>query len=67
MDKTVKVEGMHCKSCEVLLSDAINDVEGAGNAKADHKTGLISFSYENDSLLPKIFKAIETEGYKVKI
>lgn len=61
----LKVEGMHCKSCIMIIEDSLNDI-GAKNIKVSldekKKIGsvLCEFSDRN-----KIVKAIEAEGYKV--
>jgi len=65
MEKTIKVSGMHCRSCEILLEDSISDIKGAKVLSADHKKGEIKVTIENDSLLPEIKKVVEKEGYKV--
>lgn len=31
MEKTIKVSGMHCKSCEMLLTDSISEIKGVEN------------------------------------
>ena len=38
---TVKfsVNGMHCKSCEMLIKDEISDIPGVETVSVDHKTG----------------------------
>ena len=65
MEKTIKVSGMHCRSCEILLEDSISDIKGAKVLSADHKKGEIKVTIENDSLLSEIKKVVEKEGYKV--
>ncbi len=59
---------MHCRSCEVLLSDVLSDFEGVKVISADHRKGAIKISSEGDveGMLPKIRAAVEAEGYKVE-
>ena len=58
----LRVEGMHCKSCEMLISDELEE-NGATNIKIDHKTGKLSF----DGLSrEKGAEIVEKEGYKVR-
>ncbi len=65
MEKTLKVSGMHCKSCELLLADVLSEIKGISKISIDHKSGSVEFDYDNENVLPSVKKAIETEGYKV--
>jgi copper chaperone len=65
MEQTIKVEGMHCKSCELIITEAILEIEGVQRAEANSKNGLVQVSYKDGEMLEKIKKAIENEGYKV--
>lgn len=62
---TLKITGMHCKSCEMLITDALMDA-GAGSAKVDSKTGTAIIDFDEKKIsLEKIKIIIETEGYKI--
>ncbi len=63
-EKTIKVAGMHCLSCEVLISDVLLDIGGVQVVSADFKKGEIRVRAEQ-SKLAQINAAIEKEGYKV--
>ena len=65
MKKTIKVGGMHCKSCAMLLSEAAGEVAGVKDAKADYAKGIVEIEYEGEAALAGARKAIEKEGYKV--
>lgn len=65
MDKTIKVEGMHCKSCEMLLDDSISEIKGVRKVEADSKKGLVRVSLSDESALSRVREVIEKEGYKV--
>ncbi|MFH1056155.1 MAG: heavy-metal-associated domain-containing protein [Candidatus Altiarchaeota archaeon] len=62
----IKVEGMHCGSCEMLVKDELSEVEGVRKVEADHKKGLVTVKYEGKLDLHKVKKAIAGLGYKVK-
>ncbi len=66
MKKTLKIGGMHCHSCEVLLSEAISD-EGVKVLSANFGKGEIIVDLPDDSKMPLIKKAVEKEGYKLVI
>jgi copper chaperone CopZ len=61
------VKGMHCKSCGMLVADALEDL-GATNVKTQvdekKKVGKVSFEYSGDK--KKAVAVIEKEGYKVQ-
>ncbi|AJF59634.1 MAG: hypothetical protein QT03_C0001G0125 [archaeon GW2011_AR10] len=65
MEKTIRVSGMHCKSCEILLEDSISEIKGAKVLIADHKSGTIKVELEKESLTTDVKRAVEKEGYKV--
>ena len=65
MEKTLNVTGMHCKSCEMLLSDSILEIKGVQKVSADSKRGTVTLSYSGESILETVKKTIDKEGYKV--
>ena len=59
---TLNVDGMHCKSCEMLVGDELEE-NGATNVVVDHKKGIVKFdNMEKD----KAIEIIKKEGYKVR-
>jgi copper chaperone CopZ len=65
MEKILKVEKMHCRSCEMLLIDVISEISGVKKAAADFTKGTVTIDYENPEALELAKKAIEKEGYRV--
>ncbi len=65
MQNTIKVGGMHCRSCELLIEDSVGDIQGIGAVKADHEKGTVQVEIEREGLLERVKKAIEKEGYRV--
>lgn len=65
MEKTLRVSGMHCRSCEMLISDSVSEIKGVERVSADGGSGLVKVSIEDESLLDQVKKVIEKEGYKV--
>ena len=69
MDIEIKVSGMHCESCEMLLGDSISEIAGVEKVKADSKKGTVTISYSDenfiDSVIGSVKAIIEKEGYKV--
>ncbi len=63
----LNVEGMHCPSCEILISDALNELDGVTNAKLDHKSGTAEVEFDNSKIKKEdIIEVIKKEGYKVR-
>ncbi len=65
MEKKIKVSGMHCKSCEMLIADALSEIKGVSNARADSKKGEVTLDVNNPAALDLAVKAIKKEGYTV--
>lgn len=62
----LNVQGMHCKSCEMLIADTLQEA-GAHNISASFKDGKVKVEYDESKLNEsKIRAIIEKEGYKVK-
>ncbi len=64
-EKNIKVAGMHCNSCKMLIEDAVSEIKGVEEVKAYFQIGKVTVKYEG-ALLDKIKNAIEKEGYKVE-
>jgi len=65
MEKIIKIAGMHCKSCGVLLTDVISEVRGVESAEVDFKSCKAVIRYEDDSVMNEVIKAIKKQGYSV--
>jgi len=65
MKLNLKVKGMHCKSCKLLVEEALQDI-GAKNISIsiDEKKQVGDVKAEHEDK-KKIIFAIENEGYKV--
>ncbi|MDE1798528.1 MAG: cation transporter [Candidatus Micrarchaeota archaeon] len=66
MKHELKVSGMHCSSCEMLIADALGEIPGVKSARADAKSGRVSFDAADGKALAAAKKAIAKEGYKVQ-
>ncbi|MGV8171211.1 MAG: heavy-metal-associated domain-containing protein [Candidatus Woesearchaeota archaeon] len=62
----LKIKGMHCKSCVMLVKEALTDIKGVSEASVDLEKGKASVSYDEKLVKEKqLTDAIEKEGYKV--
>ena len=65
MEKTYKVTGMHCASCEMLVKDDLEDA-GVKVIEVSAKKNLVKVDYDEKKINDtKIKTIIESEGYKV--
>ena len=64
MKTTIAVKGMHCKSCEMLLQESINDIVGVKSVKADWKKGKVEVEMESANIMEELKDAIRKEGYE---
>jgi copper chaperone CopZ len=62
----LKVEGMHCKSCETLVTEELADVSGVKGVEASHTDGTVKVKYEGRVDAAAVRKKITELGYKVK-
>lgn len=63
----IKTKGMHCKSCEMLVKDALEDISGIEKVEASHESGIVSVDFdETQTNKQEIIKIIKQEGYKVE-
>jgi copper chaperone CopZ len=65
MEKTLRVEKMHCRSCEMLLTDVISEISGVKKTRVDFRKGTVTIGFDDSAVLDLAKKAIEKEGYKV--
>ena len=60
-----KIKGMHCKSCELLVTSVLEEIEEISDIKVHLKDQTVKFNYNNEGVLEEAKKAIERENYKV--
>mgnify|MGYP001486314428 CR=1 FL=1 len=60
MKTTLTIKGMHCKSCETLIKDALEDI-GETNTTFNKD----QLTIDTDLPLEKVKQTIKDEGYEV--
>ncbi len=67
MKKTkFNVKGMHCKSCEMLLSDALEDLQGVKKIQASADKGIVSVEFDDKIVSENdILSIIKMQGYEI--
>ncbi len=63
----IKTKGMHCPSCEMLVKDSLEELEGVKKVEASFKTGIISVDFDENKATEKdIIQIIKQEGYDIQ-
>ncbi len=66
--KTIKlnVKGMHCKSCEMLVQDDLEELNGIKKIEVSHAKGFVNVEFDESKInIDKIKDIIEKRDYKV--
>ena len=61
----LKVNGMMCMGCENRVKNALENIDGISNVKANHKDGTVEFDTQDDTLINVIKETINDLGFKV--
>jgi copper chaperone CopZ len=62
----LNIKGMHCKSCVVLVKEALTDVKGVKDASVDLQKNRAVIEFDEKFVKEnQLIDAIEKEGYKV--
>ena len=67
MKTELQVGGMNCGSCELLVTEALEDLEGVISVEASHLKGRVEVDYDPNMVsISAIEAVIEEQGFKVK-
>ncbi len=64
MKTVLKVKGMHCHACEVVLKEVVEE-SGGKNVSASTPKGEVIAEFASANELEKAKNAIRSEGYRV--
>ncbi|HIH24819.1 TPA: heavy-metal-associated domain-containing protein [Candidatus Woesearchaeota archaeon] len=65
MKTTITIQGMHCASCEALLTDVLSETEGVVDAHVSLKNGNATVEFDDKTVSEaRLRRLIEAEGYK---
>lgn len=60
------VKGMHCKSCVMLVEEAVAEIKGVESVKANLENEEVTLIFDGaNTTLEEVKKTIIEEGYKV--
>ena len=64
--KTISIEGMHCKSCELLIEDELKTINGVSTIDISHKTGLATIHFDGKNINhADVVHAVRKAGYEL--
>src|SRR6202140_3712893 len=61
----LKIDGMHCANCEVLIERRLTKIAGVRRAKVSHVTGRAEINCYGDLDITVVQRAIADDGYTV--
>lgn len=62
----LKVEGMMCEGCENRIQNAVNNIEGVEKVVANHNTGIVTITANENANQEAIKEKINDIGFEVK-
>lgn len=63
---TLRISGMHCASCGMLIDETIHDLPGISESRTDVRLGTTTVTYDPGQATPEqIQDAIVEAGYQV--
>ena len=65
MVKTIHIEGMMCRHCEMAVQKALEAIDGVASAQADHEAGTATVTLNKKVENEALKKAVEAEDYTV--
>ena len=65
MEKKMVVEGMMCHHCEMRVENALKNIDGVVEVKADSKSGTVDVKLSKAVSDKELKEAVEKEDYKV--
>ena len=67
ISKTVHIQGMTCISCEMIITDELNSVDGISEVKVCSKKKVAEIKHSDSIDFQKIKSAIEKLGYRASL
>ncbi|MFZ4801923.1 MAG: heavy-metal-associated domain-containing protein [Chlorobium sp.] len=67
MKNNIKVSGMSCGGCQLLVKEALEELNGVTEADASFRDGLVTVDYDPEAITMAALRAvIEKQGFKVQ-
>lgn len=66
MTSEIHVTGMRCKGCEMLVTEALEEMDGVEAAHASHEEGIVRVEYDEARVgFDALRRVIEGQGFSV--
>lgn len=66
MKSEIHVTGMRCHGCEILVTEALEELDGVRQAGASHETGVVVVEYDEAKVgMAAITAVIGEQGFRV--
>lgn len=64
----LKIQGMHCSSCALLIDSDLEDLDGVSSANTSYAKQVGEVDFDPDRVsLEKILDTINNTGYKAEV
>ena len=63
----LKVDGMHCASCALLIEEEVEDIDGVTEAKASFRRQQARVVFDDARVVPAILEKIGDLGYRARV
>lgn len=68
MKVTLKLTGMHCTSCSVLIDTVLEELEGVKSSKTSYADQKVEVEFDPTKInVPQFIKTIKSEGYEATL
>ena len=65
---TLKLNGMHCSSCSLLIDAALEELPGVKSAKTSYAQQQVEVEFNPKQIqIPQLVSAVKSEGYEAAI
>ena len=62
--KRLRISGMHCTSCSMLVDMTLEELDGVQSAETDHASGESVVTFDSDVVSPEVMvEAVRKVGY----
>lgn len=61
----IKIKGMHCRSCEILIADKLKEISGVKNVHINYHSGKAEIVSDEEIAQSEIEKAVQDAGYEI--
>lgn len=67
MKQVFSVSGMRCSNCELLVTEALEELSGVSAVEASHSAGTVAVEFDEQKLpLERLKETIAQQGFTVQ-